>query len=279
MSRLDSARRLLRRWFTSIPFFIVLGLLLGVAIALPLVPRPGVATIPISGIIMGQDYADDALNMLRKARDDRSIRAVVLQIDSPGGEVSAIEQVYLDVLRLRSRKPVVASIGSMAASGGYYVALGANFIYAQPTSQIGSIGATVGLPQPEELDERILTTGLFKATGSSKRKITAKLEMVRQEFVGAVKSQRGERLKLSDEEVSRAEVYSGIDGLRYGLIDEIGTSTDAIKKAASLAGIRNYAVEEFYIPPPIMLFFFGAKELKSQTGLMPTYYYLAFESE
>jgi len=258
----------------------VLGLVLGALISIPLISKPSIAIITISGAILEQAYADDILDALRDARDDDSIRAVVLQIDSPGGEASVVEQIYQDVLRLRGQKPIVASIGARGASGGYYIAVAANFIYAQPTSQLGSIGVWSSLPEPEELDEDILTSGLFKATGGSRRKAVAKLEMVRQEFVEAVMSQRGNRLKLSDEELSLAELYSGVAGLRYGLIDDIGTVTAAIQKAASLAGIRNYEVVKLYIPEPfIVLFFFDMEELKSQTGLMPAYYYLYFESE
>jgi len=252
-----------------------------VAIAIPLIPKPKIAIVTISGVIWEQAYADDILNTLRDVRDGNSIKAVVLQIDSPGGGVSVIEQIYLDVLRLRGQKPVVACIGARGASGGYYIAVASNFIYAQPTSQIGSIGALVGLPSPAELDEDTLTTGLFKATGGSKRKAAAKLEMVRQEFVSAVMSQRGDVLKISEEELSLAELYSGVEGLRYGLIDDIGTVTVAIQKAASLAGIRNYDVVNLYVsePFPEFLEFSNMWDLKSQISLMPVYYYLYFESE
>ena len=151
----------MRRWFASIPFFVLLGLGLGVLISIPVIPKPNIATITISGAIFDQAYTDDILDMLRYARNNSDIKAVVLRIDSPGGGVSAIEQIYLDVLRLRQQKPVVTSIGTVAASGGYYVAVASNFIYAQPTSQLGSIGAWSSLPAPEELDEDIITTGPF----------------------------------------------------------------------------------------------------------------------
>ena len=219
--------------------------------------------------------------MLRYAREEGSIKAVVLRIDSPGGGASATEQIYLDVLRLRQQKPVVASIGKVGASGGYYIAVASNFIYAQPTSQLGSIGAWSSLPRPEELDEDIITTGPFKATGGSRRKATGVLEMVRREFIEAVMSQRGDRLNISEQELSRAEIYVGIDSLRHGLIDDIGTSTAAIEKAASLAGVRNYEVVELYIPKPFIWWFFGSSDLealKSQTRV-PIYYYLYFEQE
>ncbi|MBI4180321.1 MAG: S49 family peptidase [Chloroflexi bacterium] len=274
--------RLLRRWFTSIPFFAVLGLALGAVIAIPLIPQPKIVTISISDVLLDQTYVDDILKALTQAREDNNIKAVVLEIDSPGGYVVTTEQIYLEVLRLRQKKPVVASVKMMAASGGYYIAVAANYIYAQPTSEMGSVGARSGLPEPEKLNETSLTSGLFKATGGSKRKAIAELEMIRQEFVSAVMSQRGSRLKIPEEELSQAKLYLGIEGLRYGLIDAIGTRTDAIKKAAELAGIRNYGVSGLYISQPIPFFLFGSADwakLKAQTGTMPVYYYLYIESE
>lgn len=282
MSRLESTKRLARRWFTSIFFFVLLGLLLGGLLSVPLIPRPNIATITISGVILDQAYTDDILDMLRYARDEDSVRAVVLRINSPGGGVSATEQIYLDVLRLRQQKPVVVSVGTTATSGGYYIAVASNFIYAEPTSQLGNVGAWVNLPSPEELDEDVGTTGPFKATGGSRRKAMGQLEMVRQEFVEAVTSQRGDRLQLSEEELSRAELYAGVESLKYGLIDDIGTRTAAIEKAASLANIRNYEVVDLYIPKPVSFLFFGSSDLevlRAQTSLVPIYYYLYFEQE
>ena len=240
--------------------------------------------VTISGPIVEQAYVDDILEMLRYARDNDDIKGVVLQTDSPGGYASPIEQIYLDVLRLGSRKPVVASVGSQGASGGYYIVVASNFIYAEPSSQLGSIGGWTSLPAPEELEEDIVTTGPFKAIGGSRRKAIADFETRVEEFVSAVMSQRGDRLKLSEEELSRTEVYSGVESLRYGLIDDIGTSTAAIQKAARLARIRNYGVidinEELRIwKPTYWPWFFSIEDLKSQTGLMPIYYYLYFESE
>jgi len=278
MSRLESAKRLLRRWFTSVLFFVLLGLVLGALISIPLIPKPNIAIITISGSILEQAYTDDILDMLRYARDDDSIKAVVLRIDSPGGRASVIEQIYLDVLRLRGQKPVVASIGRRGASGGYHIAVASNLIYAQSASQVGSVGAWVSLPDPEELDEDVITTGLFKVAGRSRRKAVARLEMIGQQFVSAVMSQRGDRLKLSEEELSLAEIYPGVESLRHGLIDDIGTSTAAIKKAASLAHIRNYGVVKLYIQKPD-IWPLDMEALKSQTGTMPVYYYLYFESE
>jgi len=281
--RLELVKGLIRRWIGSIPFFAVIGLIIGALISIPTIHRPYIGTITISGSIVEQAYADDILEMLSYAGADNNIKGVVLQIDSPGGEASVIEQIYLDVLRLRSRKPVVASVGSQGASGGYYIVVASNFIYAGPSSQLGSIGSWTSLPVPEELEEDIVTSGPFKATGGSRRKAITDLETVKEEFVSTVMSQRGDRLKLSREKLSRAEIYSGSESLRYGLIDDIGTSTAATQKAASLARIRHYGVidinEELRIwKPPYWPLFLSIEDLKSRTGLMPTYYYLYFDS-
>ena len=260
----------------------MLGLLLGGLISILAIPKPSIVTITISGPIINQAYTDDIVDMLQYARGSNNIKAVVLRIDSPGGGASATEQIYLDLLRLRQQKPVVASIGTIAASGGYYVAVASNFIYAEPTSQIGSIGAWVSLPQPEELEENIGSTGPFKISGGSRRKSISTLEMVRQGFVGAVMSQRADRLQLTEEELSRAEIYLGVESRRLGLIDEIGTRTAAIEKAASLAGLRNYEVVELEVINQPFFWFLGSSELaalKSRTGLIPAYYYLYFEQE
>jgi protease-4 len=176
---------------------------------------------------------------------------------------------------------VVASVGAKGASGGYYIAVASNFIYAEPNSQLGNIGAWVRLPSPEELDEETVTTGPFKTTGGSRRKSLSRLEVLRQEFIEAVVCQRGDRLNLSEEELSRGETYSGIESLRYGLIDDIGTRTAAIERAASLARVRNYEVVELDKEEPAEGSFGPSdlESLKAETGLMPTYYYLYFESE
>ena len=281
MSVLESTKRVMRRWFISIPFFVLLGLALGYLISIAVIPKPDVAVLTISGTIVDQAYTDNILDALGNARESNNIKAVVLRIDSPGGGVGAVEQIYLDLLRLRLQKPVVASIGTVAASGGYYIAVASNFIYAESASIIGSIGASVSLPKPERLEEDVATSGPFKATGGTRRKSVTYLEMIKQEFIEAVVSQREERLRLSNEELSRAEIYLGSEGLRYGLIDDIGTRTAAIEKAASLAGLRNYGVTQFRIEKP-SLWLFGSMDLaafKAQTGLTPKYYYLYFERE
>ncbi len=277
MSRLGLLKLFMLRWARSIPFFILLGLILGIMIAIPVVPTPEIAILSISGVITDQTYTDSVIDELRALSANNSIKAVVLLIDSPGGSASAIEPIYLEVLRLRQQKPVVTSIGTVGASGGYYIAVATNFIFASPSSSVGSIGVRTTLPTPESLDENIVTSGPFKASGGSIRKTLANTATLKQQFIGAVTSQRGSRLSLTEYELSRAEVYSGTESLKYGLIDDIGTSTDAIQKAALLARIRNFKVVEHSIrsSEPIIILI----PLEAPANTVPIYYYLYIEME
>ncbi len=280
MSRLESTKKLLRRVIFSIPFFALLGLVLGGLLSIVLIPMPKVAVVDVAGPFLDQRDANTVLEELQYISQDSSIKAIVLWVDSPGGSASAVEQIYLDLLRLKQQKPVVASIGQIAASGGYHIAVVSNFIYAEPTSQVGSIGAFVSLPEQEELDEDVGVTGPFKATGRSRRKAAGHLELVRKQFVDTIKLHRGDRLKATEEELSRAEILLGIESLRYGLIDDIGTITVAIEKAAFLAGLRNYEVVEFQGSSSRLSWDLSTSDmdaLRAQTGLIPKYYYLYFE--
>lgn len=277
MSRLATIHRLLKHWVNSTSFVVVVAVVLGLAIGAAFVPRPYVATLQLTGLI-DEEMSVSMQKALTELRTDRNVKAVVLEIDSPGGLVISTQQIYSDLLKLRAEKPVVAVVGTSAASGAYYLAVACNYIYVQPTSQVGSVGAFVGLPEPEELTEDLLTTGPFKATERSLLDSVADLETVRQQFVAVVIQNRNEKLNIGEEVLSRAEVYMGVQAVNYGLVDGFGTRSDAIDKAASLARIRNYGVTTWPL--------WGAKEevptvesLKAQVRLVPTYYYLHFESD
>ncbi|MFC1967808.1 S49 family peptidase [Chloroflexota bacterium] len=275
------ASRLLRsRIFWALLIVILVGSVLASAVA----DKPSVGVVRISGTIDGED-TDTVGKMLRYAETNDAIKAVVLKIDSPGGAAAAAEEIYLDILHLRDKKPVVAVINLWGLSGGYYVAAASNLIYAKPTSMVGSVGAWIMLPQPERQQEDLLSTGPLKGSGGSARQFMYKLEMVKESFARAVISQRGDRLKLSKEELTKAEVYIGIEALRNGLIDEIGTGTDAIKKAADLAGIKTYTLVDINEELNLVPWSYGfqspetsldLEELRSRPDLMPTYYYLYF---
>ncbi len=241
--------------------------------------KPQVGVINISGIIGGAEV-ENILKMLNFVSESRSIRAVVLVIDSPGGSAWPVEEIYIDLLKLRSKKPVVASVNGAAASGGYYVAAAADYIYAKPTSFIGSVGAWMWLPEPEWVNEYFIPTGPSKITGFGQKKAMVILEEFKESFLQAIIYQRREKLKLSKEDLARAELYSSLEGVRHGLVDKIGTTAEAVEKAAEYARIRRYEVVDInqelqinYAPT------YYQKPFATLSSLTPTIYYLYVETE
>jgi protease-4 len=272
----------------SLPVYIVIGLVAGYYISNIVFPQPAVGVIKISGTITDEGSfgkittADDIITMLRYAGENRRIKAVVLDINSPGGLASASEEVYMDVLRLKTRKPVVASIRSIGASGAYYIAVASDYIYASPTSIVGSVGVITKLPSPGAVDERTLTSGPFKETGGTKREWVYQSQLVAATFQQAVLNQRGEKLNMSDDEFKSARIYVGTVGLKKGLIDEIGSISDAIDRAARMAGIKNYQVvdinKELNLTKPMFPFFVNTSEVMPETNTAPVNYYLYLET-
>ena len=202
------------------------------------IPKVGIITLDTS--FMSENTKNDIVEMVRYAANDASIKAVTIVMDSPGGEVSKIEEIYLEVLKLKAKKPVVVAVDGNALSGGYYIASAANFIYVKPSSQIGNIGVISTLPEPWKPESEQITTGPFKVSGKSRKNYAAQVDAIKQVFLMAVMSQRGNKLQLDAERLSYAEIFLGNEGVRYGLADAIGTDSDAVQKTADIAGIANY---------------------------------------
>jgi protease-4 len=221
--------------------FIVLPLVVGYFLALYFVPTPQVAVIRIEGDIW-DFYAAYISQALEDAGNDPAVSAVVLDIVSPGGEVTASEGLYFDVLKLRERKPVIASLGQLAASGAYYVASATDRIYAMPASEVGNIGVISFLPDEDLVDEEIITTGPFKFSGGSQMAYIRQLGILKDAFLAAIMAQRADRLTVSAKVLSRGEIYFGVQAQKMGLIDEIGSQTEAVAAAAQMAGVRHYKV-------------------------------------
>ena len=244
MHLLEGARRVVGLWYVSLAIAVALGLLLGGMVfykAYPGQPKIGVIDIPFS--VITNDSAFTISAFLDYARDDPSIKAVVIKLSSPGGGAAPSEQLFLEVRRLREQKPVVVSLGSMAASGGYMLAVGANHSYARASSIVGSVGTIITFPGPlipGRPSEVIAQSGPNKLNGGDRRDWIVLVDELRNWFAQLVVSQRGEKLRISPDELAKAKVYTGLDAVRYGLVDEIGTNTDAVRKAASLAGISHY---------------------------------------
>ena len=261
--------------FYSITLLLIIGLVVGYAVFTVFVGKPNIAILQITGSISSGD-AEEIATLLRTAKDDTSIKGVVLQINSPGGEASASEEIYLSVLDLRKEKPVVASVNRLAASGAYYIAIGANTIYAKPTSDVGNVGAISVLPKPKPIEEDVLITGPLKKKGRAQRDYASQLQLVLEGFLEAVVFQRGDRLTLSKQELAKAKIYSGIEAVQNGLVDTIGSTTDAIEKAAELAGVANYGT--VYLNPRrgIRLFISLSvnESVLQPTNTVPLHYYL-----
>ncbi len=263
---------------TSPVFLVLVGMLVGYIFFTTIITTPKVGVIEINGAIMEKATADRINDMLRYAREERDIKTVVLEINSPGGEASVSEEIYLNVLKLRSKKPVVASINQIGASGAYYISVAADHIISKPGSTVGSVGVRSSLPRPERLDEDTITTGPFKNMGSSREGYARQGEKIKKSFVRAVMTQRGDRLKMSKSELSQAEIFVGMDALKLGLIDEIGSNEDAYDKAAELAGIRNYRVvninDELGISLIMQSVFMVNESVLTETNTVPVHYFI-----
>lgn len=193
-----------------------------------------------------------AIRQLKRYTKDRSIAAVVVRIDSPGGEVGASQEIYSEILRLRreGKKRVVASLGDVAASGGYYVAVAADTIVANPGSVTGSIGVILELYNAEGLYRKlglnftVVKSGKFKDIGSSARPVLPEerelLQGVADDTYGQFVDAVAEGRRLSREavlKVADGRVFTGRQALGFGLVDLLGGYEDAIAVAGRMAGL------------------------------------------
>jgi protease IV len=205
-----------------------------------------------TGRMVGSDSIGAAL---RAATKDERIRALVLHIDSPGGSAVASDTIWREVCRVRDAgKPVVVSMGNVAASGGYYIACPADVILALPSTLTGSIGVLGGKVVVSQLFERLgLTTGTVSYGARSKmfsarrgfseeerQRLAETIDAIYDDFVGKVAHGRG-RPVTEIEGIARGRVWTGSDALGIGLVDEIGGLRDAIRIARSRAGLPSDA--------------------------------------
>jgi protease IV len=209
---------------------------------------PRVAIVELEGIITD---VDDIVRDLKAHRENPAVRAVVIRINSPGGVVGPTQELHDAILRVRQAgKPVVASLGAVAASGGYYTAVACDQIYANPGTLTGSIGVIMQLANVEQLMKKVgveymvVKAGAYKDIGSIGRPMTpeerrvlqALLDDIHQQFIGAVVAGR----KLEREQVVRfadGRVFSGTQAKDLKMVDALGGLEDAVAAAAKLAGI------------------------------------------
>ena len=200
---------------------------------------------------------DSLSRLIRQARMDKDIKAVVLRVDSPGGSVAASEEIYRELEALRAAgKPLVVSMGDLAASGGYYISAPANQIWASPATLTGSIGIFAIIPTIDQTLSKIGVSvdgvGTTALAGSltidrplspeASALVQSQIERGYQQFVGHVAAGRRETPQQIDA-IGQGRVWAGADARRIGLVDHLGTLEDAIKSAAHLAKVTNYQVQ------------------------------------
>ncbi|TPD65567.1 signal peptide peptidase SppA [Flavobacterium microcysteis] len=195
---------------------------------------------------------------LQKARKDKNVKAIVLRIDSPGGSALTSDLIWREIELTKKVKPVVVSMGNVAASGGYYIACNANKIFAEETTITGSIGVFGTLPNITKLTNNIgIHTQQVKthqnAAGYSiftpldegtKETIQESVENIYKVFVGRVATGRNMKFEAVDS-IAQGRVWTGADALKIGLVDKIGGMGDALKEAAKLANIKEYKTADF----------------------------------
>lgn len=219
-----------------------------------------IAMIPIEGVI-DDDMAKVVNRHLKQYGEDSRIKAIILRVESPGGGVAASQEIYTEVRRLKQekKKKIVVSMGSVAASGGYYLAAPADIIFANPGSVTGSIGVIAewinykDLAEWAKLKPVVFKSGEFKDTGSPTRDLTERERVFFQSMIDELYGQflrailegrtgRGATGNEINEERLRAladgRVYTGETALRNGLIDAVGNYEDALRKTAEMVGIK-----------------------------------------
>jgi protease-4 len=223
-----------------------------VTVAGPIVSGRGGSRLPFGSSNAGGDTIAAAL---REAAHDDSVSAIVLRVDSPGGSVTASETIWREVKKARERgKPVVASMGAVAASGGYYVSMGADAIVANPGTITGSIGVVTGKLVARDLKDRlgvgsdaVRTNANADAwsvnapfTPEQHAQVEAEADLFYNDFVQRVA--QGRHLSVEAvEAVARGRVWTGADALDHGLVDELGGLRAAVRRAKVLAGLDENA--------------------------------------
>lgn len=236
--------------------FFILGLTLIIGIAIgsyflgdkSLSGKDKVAVIYVDDVIIqSRQYLDS----IKKIKKNDSVKAVLVRINSPGGAVGPSQEIYSELESLGEELPVVASLGNVAASGGYYIALAADTVYANPGTITGSIGVIAQFANFKQLlewarvDVEVVKSGDFKDLGSplkdmsedEKKYINSIIQNVHAQFKDVVSEKRG----ISDEKlavISDGRIFTGQQAKENKLIDELGTFNTALRKAAELGGIE-----------------------------------------
>lgn len=233
-------------WEVALAAVLLVGCLLG-GLALADTQRggPAVGVLRFAATIDGTT-ARQAVELVEAARLDPAVAALVLEIASPGGGASSSELLFYTLLNFRQHKPLVVVIDELAASGGYYLAVAGNRIYAPPSSHIGNIGTRGKRPSDPTLAPEELSSGPYKLDGGSRFEQIHQLDLARNAFLNNVVAQRAQAelvpLQISAAELAEARLYLGSEALALGLIDGHGSRAEGVEAAAELAGLESYQV-------------------------------------
>jgi protease-4 len=219
-----------------------------------------IAVVYLEGVIFDSKTVNEHLKMYA---DDSRVKAIVVRMDTPGGGVAASQEIADQIKWLRNEKgkTVVISMGSVGASGGYYVACAADKIYANPGTITGSIGVIAewvnygNLLKWAQMQPEVIKSGEFKDVGSPTREVTPKereylqglINQMYEQFVGAVADGRKELTRERIKELADGRVYTGEEALREKLIDGLGNYDAVLKATATMVGIKG---EPQVVTPP-----------------------------
>lgn len=222
-----------------------------------------VAVLYASGTIQQGDgltniQSERYVKLIKKLQNDDKVKAVVLRVNSPGGDANAADAILFELQNLKTKKPLVVSFGDYAASGGYYIAMAGDKIYSEPNTLTGSIGVFATLPNAKELANR---NGIYQQSVSTNANsemysplsglseggrhiLTQSVENTYKRFVGFVMANRKKTFEQVDN-VGSGRVWSGTKAKEIGLVDELGTLDDAIKFVATKAKLKDFSIESY----------------------------------
>jgi protease-4 len=220
------------------------------------------ALIRIAGVIM-PPFSERVIKTIKKASDDEHVKGVLLVVESPGGTVTDSHKIYHELKKLSDKKPVVVSMGSLAASGGYFVAMGAGpkgKIFAEPTTWTGSIGVIIPHYEVTEIAQKIgfkaapLKTGEFKDSLSPFRELTPGDKKVwdnilNQSFalvLGVIDENRETLTMPQVRELATGQIYTAQDAKKIGMIDEIGFEEDALEELKKLTNLSKARIVSYH---------------------------------
>ncbi len=233
------------------------------------------AVINFSGTIM-PPYTERWLKQIKAAMDDDNVKGVLLSIDSPGGLVADSHQLYHELKKLSEAKPVFVAMKRLAASGGYYIAMGIGTdgkIFAEPTTWTGSIGVIIPRYDASDLADNIGVTVDPLVTGPLKDSLNPFRELSDQEkevwaaimadsfdrFVGVITDNRSKLTEEQVRELATGQIYTTTQAINKGMVDEVGYEEDALAALAAKVGLTDYEAVEYSSMPTLMDLFLSGK--------------------